>query len=307
MKRVYKDFLTFFEKTSFEECFIAWVIFMFIFGGIYFVLSYSPQNAIYYQNKPLQSGISGFITAQYFSFITSASASQGYGDIVPNGISRIFAVIEAVSGLILFGILISKLVSSKQEIILEEVYDMSYEEKMNRLRSGLYLFRSDANKVIDKVLMKQITKRQLLDLWLITVTLDTSLHDINKFLLPTKKGEKENKYLKTLDPLRLELLLNSIELSLAKLHDLMVILTDHEHDWRNLMTLESINSIINSSELIYGYYKNKNLEDIKVIQKLDAIRTVNNAIRDQIAATNVHIAQQLNLKTFHKQEENNSK
>ena len=65
-------------------------------------------------------------------------------------------MIEAVSGLILFGILISKLVSSKQEIILEEVYDMSYEEKMNRLRSGLYLFRSDANKVIDKVLMKQI-------------------------------------------------------------------------------------------------------------------------------------------------------
>lgn len=305
MKEYYKKILSLFERTTFLQCFMFWLSFIITFGVIYYLISYFPNHGILDNGHLLQNGITGLITAEYFSFITALSV--GYGDVTPVGISRIFAVFEAVTAMIFVGIIVSKLVSVKQEQILEEVYDMSYEEKMNRLRSGLYLFRSDANKVIDKVLMKQITKRQLLDLWLITVTLDTSLHDINKFLLPSKNTGESGTFLKTLDSLRLELLLNSIELSLAKLHDLIVILTDHEHDWRNLMTLESINSIINSSELIYGYYKNKNLEDIKVIQKLGAIRTVNNAIRDQIAATNVHLAQQLNLKIFHKIEEDNPK
>lgn len=294
MKELYRRFLTFFERTSFQHCFLFWLGFMLVFGIIYYILAFSPQHTILYKNTPLSHELSGFMTAQYFSFITAASASQGYGDLFPVGIARVFAVIEAVSGLLLFGILVSKLVSVKQELILEEVYDISFEEKLNRLRSGLYLFRSDANKTIDKIHLKQITKRAVQDLWLITVTLDTSLHDIHKFLLP----KKTEKYLKTIDPLKMELLLNSIELSLAKLHDLLDALNAYNLDWRNAMTLESINSIINTTELIYGYYKNKNLEDIKVIQKLDAIRIVTNNIREKIAMANAHIVQQLNLKNF---------
>ncbi len=265
---------------------------MIVFGIVYYFLSFSPQHALYDKNRSLSPGITGFTTAEYFSFITALSV--GYGDVTPIGFARLLAVFEAVMSMIFLGILISKLVSVKQEMILEEVYDISFEEKISRLRSGLYLFRSDANKTIDKIHLKQITKRAVQDLWLITVTLDTSLHDIHKFLLP----KKTEKYLKTIDSLKMELLLNSIELSLAKLQDLLDALNAYNLDWRNAMTLESINSIINTTELIYGYYKNKNLEDIKVIQKLDAIRVVTNNIREKIAMANAHIIQQSNLKNF---------
>ncbi|MBI4441598.1 two pore domain potassium channel family protein [Candidatus Woesearchaeota archaeon] len=294
MREHYKKSLKFFERTTFEQCLAFWLVFMFVFGLIYYGLSFFPEHAIRYRNEPLVHGLSGFATAQYFSFITAASASQGYGDIIPVGIARAFAVFEAVCGLLLFGILISKLVSVKQELILGEVYDISFEERLNRLRSGLYLFRADANKIIDKIHLKQITRRAVQDLWLITVTLDTSLHDIHKFLLPNKNSD----YIKTLDPLKMELLLNSMELSLVKLQDLLDALNTYNLDWRSAMTVESINSIINTTELVYSHYKNKNLEDIKIIQKLDAIRVVTNAIRERITMANVQMVQQLNLKNF---------
>lgn len=288
----YKQFFILFERTSFQQCFLFWIGFMISFGFIYYVVSFFPEHAIYDKNKTLPRGITGFVTAEYFSFITALSV--GYGDVTPVGFTRVLAVFEAVMSMLFLGILVSKIVSVKQEMILGEVYDISFEEKMNRLRSGLYLFRADANKTIDKINLNQITKRAVQDLWLITVTLDTSLHDIHKFLLPKKKEA----YLKTIDPLKMELLLNSIELSLAKLKDLLDALNMYNLDWRNAMTLESINSIISTTEFIYGHYKNKNLEDIKVIQKLDALRTVNNAIRERIVMANVQMAQQLKLNTF---------
>ncbi len=290
-----KEILHFFERTTFKHCFLFWLGFMGLFGVLYYLFSFFPSHAIIYKDQPLSHSISGFVTAQYFSFITSASASQGYGDVVPLGFSRILAVIEAVSGLLLFGILISKLVSTKQEQILEEVYDISFDEKVNRLRSGLYLFRADAHKVVEKVQSKQFTKREASDVWLTTLTLDTSLHDVYKIVMQKKKDER---YIKTINPLNLELLLNSMELSLSKLDDMLNILTLHNHDWRSSMSLESINSIINTTELIFGYYKNKNLEEIKIIQKLDNIRAVTNSIREQITMANAHLAQQLNLRTF---------
>src|SRR3989338_4855050 len=122
------NFIKFIDKLDFKNVFLYWLLYMFVFGIIFFLLSFSQSDGILYKQGRLTPSINGFITAQYFSFITSASASQGYGDIMPTGMSRILAVIEAVSGLIIFGLLISKLVSIKQEAILNEVYDISFDE-----------------------------------------------------------------------------------------------------------------------------------------------------------------------------------
>ena len=59
---------------------------MVIFGFLYYALSFFSLHAIYDKNKPIPSGITGLATAEYFSFITAASASQGYGEIFPLGI-----------------------------------------------------------------------------------------------------------------------------------------------------------------------------------------------------------------------------
>lgn len=293
MGKYYNTLLALFERTTFVQCFLFWLALVVSFGILYYFISFFPEHALLDKNNVLSSGITGLATAEYFSFITALSV--GYGDVTPVGISRFLSVVEAVTALLLVGIIVSKLVSVKQEQILEEVYDISFDEKVNRLRSGLYLFRADAHKVIEKVQSKQFTKREASDVWLTTLTLDTSLHDVYKIVMQKKKDER---YIKTINPLNLELLLNSMELSLSKLDDMLNILTLHNHDWRSSMSLESINSIINTTELIFGYYKNKNLEEIKIIQKLDNIRAVTNSIRERITMANAHLAQQLNLRTF---------
>src|SRR3989344_8011286 len=122
------------DRASFKELLLFWVAFMFVVGLLYFVCTLFG-DMILYRGKVVEPGLNGFFITQYFSFITSISASQGYGDIFPLGIARFFAVLEAITGLLLFGMLIAKLVSIKQEIILEEVYSISHDEKLSRVRS----------------------------------------------------------------------------------------------------------------------------------------------------------------------------
>ena len=62
----------------------------------------------------------GFVTAIYFSFVTALSI--GYGDVVPLGLFRIVAIVEGAAGLLIFGCVISKLVSRRQEELTEEIH-----------------------------------------------------------------------------------------------------------------------------------------------------------------------------------------
>lgn len=74
------------------------------------------------------NGISGekpdFLIALYFS--ASAFVSQIFGDIVPLGASRFLAVIEGLFGLLFLTILISKVVSARQESMIVRMYHLSY-------------------------------------------------------------------------------------------------------------------------------------------------------------------------------------
>ena len=186
------------ERVSFKQIFLFWIIYMFIFGGIYFMLSFTSHSAVLYKGAALTPNINGFLTAEYFSFITAASASQGYGDLLPMGIARFFAVIEAVSGLVIFGIIISKLLSQKQEILLEEVYEISFEEKINRIRSTFSLFRADINKIMEKVDNGTMTKRAIDDLWITFTTFENTMYNITKLIKPLKS----NRYIKQIDELK---------------------------------------------------------------------------------------------------------
>ena len=111
---------------------------------MYFFLANIPGNSLNVGGKVIFPDNEGFVNSLYFSFITATSL--GYGDVVPIGISKFLAGFEVIIGLIVYGVLISKLVGVKQEVLLEEVYNISYEEIIDRLRSGLYLFRSDINR-----------------------------------------------------------------------------------------------------------------------------------------------------------------
>ncbi len=77
----------------------------------------------------------------YFSFVTATTT--GFGDFLPQGWFKLIVIAEVICGLLLLALVTSKLVSIKQDILLKEIYDMSFYERINRLRSGLLLFRQN--------------------------------------------------------------------------------------------------------------------------------------------------------------------
>ncbi|MEA3378001.1 MAG: potassium channel family protein, partial [Nanoarchaeota archaeon] len=225
----------------------------------------------------LENNLMGFFNSLYFSFI-SATAT-GYGDIVGTGFSKLLVILEVITGLLIFGILISKLVSYKQEIILEEIYDISFDEKINRLRSALYLFRADVVKFIEKTENKLLTEKKLQDFWIMLVSAENTIVDIKKFICPRKRKD----FIKHIDDLKFELLLNSLDLTLSKILDLLLILNEKGDTWQNKSIVKTLNGIIKPCREIEEKYMHKTLND-KIKIRVQGIKKylyeIENLIKD---------------------------
>ena len=200
------------DKLTFFKIFFIWTIVIFIFGFVYFIFS-SIGSYLYFSRSG--APIDSVLDHIYFSFITATST--GYGDIIPIGFFKILAIVEVVFGLLLLAFVTSKLISIKQDIILNELYEISFNEKLSRLRSSLLLFRQNINRTIDKVESGTIRKREVQDIY---VTL-SSLEDIlNEILFQMEKPE-ERGFTKVIDPLNTELIFTSITQSFEKFSELI--------------------------------------------------------------------------------------
>jgi hypothetical protein len=89
------------------------------------------------EGERLARGLSGLRTAFYFSFMTAASA--GFGDVLPMGASRVVAIGESLGGLLVFGVVVSKLVSRRQEEVVDEIHRIAYEDRLERVQTDLHL------------------------------------------------------------------------------------------------------------------------------------------------------------------------
>ncbi|MFH0869842.1 MAG: potassium channel family protein [archaeon] len=267
VKRASYSFLSIIDQFSFKKIFLIWIFMIIVFGFCYFTLSLSSIHALEYKGAMMPKDFGGLLNSIYYSFITATTT--GYGDISPNGLSKLIAVIEVIFGVIIQGMLISKLVGVKQEAILEEVYNISYEEVIDRLRSGLYLFRADVARVMEKIENNTLKQRELRDMWIIFSGLDTALTNIKNFIIPQKNDDSY--FYKKIDAFRLELLLNSIKMSMNKVNELVKSLKNHSYEWRNELTLTSIYYDIRVVQEIIEH-ESKRTSDKKLIDKLNELR-----------------------------------
>jgi voltage-gated potassium channel len=122
-----------------------WLGMIVVFGLIYWLAGLGMGWGLQAGNHIVEPNIEGLGTAIYFSFVTALSI--GYGDVIPTGALRIPAVIEGVAGLLIFGCVISKLVSRRQEALTEEIHRTTFEERLDRVRTNLHLVFSDLGVV----------------------------------------------------------------------------------------------------------------------------------------------------------------
>jgi potassium channel LctB len=119
----------------------AWVGMVVGVGMIYWIADATVAGALRDANGPVPGTFGGLLTALYFSFVTATSV--GFGDVVPMGAARLLAVAEATAGLLLFGALISKLVSRRQDRLIQQIDETTFEERLGRLRTNLHMVLSE--------------------------------------------------------------------------------------------------------------------------------------------------------------------
>jgi len=230
------------DKLTFFRIFFIWTTVIVLFGVGYFIFS-SVRSYLYFSRSG--APVEGLLDYIYFSFITATST--GYGDIVPLGIFKLLALVEVIFGLLLLAFVTSKLISIKQDIILNELYEISFNEKISRLRSSLLLFRQNINRLIGKVEGGVIRKREIYDIY----TYLSSLEDtINELLFQTGKPEGK-RFTKAIDPLNTELIFISIIHSFERFYELVAILNQNNLEWRRDVTIELINKCISLNTLLF--------------------------------------------------------
>ena len=122
--------------------FVLWVEIVLGCGLVYWLLaSASPRFALLSGGQPVTDGWRGILPALYFSAVTATSI--GYGDVVPSGAARVLAVGEGIAGLILFGCVVSKFVSRRQDQLIGEIHRIAFEDRLGRVRTNLLLVRTE--------------------------------------------------------------------------------------------------------------------------------------------------------------------
>src|SRR5215470_2390896 len=103
---------------------ITWLTINLVCGFLYWGLSFLPGQGLRELGQPLGHGPADLLEAIYFSFVTGLSI--GFGDVVPNGVLRVLAVVEGAACLLVFGAIISKLSTGRQEEMTAEIHRIAF-------------------------------------------------------------------------------------------------------------------------------------------------------------------------------------
>lgn len=114
---------------------------------LYWALGALDGQGIRDARGPLGADGPGLLTALYYSVATATTL--GYGDVTPLGVARAVAVFESIAGLLLFGALIAKFLSRRQEALMRDLHELSFEERLARVQASMHRVIGDLTQLAD--------------------------------------------------------------------------------------------------------------------------------------------------------------
>ena len=130
-----------FEGGSTRDLLKLWLGLVSCCAVLYWTLAITGLGGLR-EGDTIPRGLRGLWTAFYFSLVTAVSA--GFGDILPTGAAaRAVAIAESIGGLLVFGAVVSKLVSRRQEEVVDEIHRIAYEDRLERVQTDLHLVLSE--------------------------------------------------------------------------------------------------------------------------------------------------------------------
>jgi potassium channel LctB len=243
---------------------LIWILIGLLFSILYYLL---PGELI-----SAKSGekITNLLDSIYFSFITILTI--GYGDIYPTGFIRILTIIEGIVGWMLFGIIVYKIVSVKEDKILNEIHNLSNEQYLSRTRNYLFISNTNLVRFIKNCQSKKISiNSRVYELEIISTTLSSNIDDAKRFLCRTKEIEKET------NNEEITLLIKSINLGTSNFLESLNFLSKKSLQEKSPLK-ENIYKIIESEKKIIKYYnlEDKEIKDLReFINKLEKYKGKN--------------------------------
>lgn len=208
---------------SYSSLFLLWIGMALGFSLAYFILSsIAPSHA------PTQIATDPtlkmmLLDSIYYSIITATST--GYGDITPQGFSKILACVQSILALFVFAVFVTKLVSNKQEIALQQVHKLAFEDVFHNVREGLYIVRKDFHAIIHSIQdTGSITNRDWRNLTAAYEQIQSLFAEIPSFY------ESENDFY-TIDERREILLQEGVYRTLDRLNELLNEMARYNLDW----------------------------------------------------------------------------
>ncbi|MBI5066132.1 two pore domain potassium channel family protein [Candidatus Woesearchaeota archaeon] len=237
-----KKLTSFLDKVSFANILIFWIFAIILFGFIYYFFSGSNSFLLYVAKE---TPVNSVTDSLYFSFVSATTT--GFGDIIPTGSFKLIAILEVISGLLLLALVTSKLVSIKQDAILNELYDLSFTERINKLRSSLLLFRQNLDRMITKVEDGSIRRREIISMYNFISPLEDSLRET--FALINKSDDSI--FVKNIDSVNTELIFNSIISSFEKIYELLSSMNEAKLTWKSETITNMIETCLSSTQNLF--------------------------------------------------------
>src|SRR5207248_8306624 len=119
------------DRLSTARLFTIWLVLILACSAVYWLTAVARDPGLTEGGRSIAADLKGLWTAIYFSFVTATSV--GYGDVLPIGAARVLAVAEAAGGLLVFGLLVAKFVSHRQDVLVRQIHLVTFEERLDRL------------------------------------------------------------------------------------------------------------------------------------------------------------------------------
>jgi Ion channel len=136
-----RSFLDLVQQRSTLQLFFIWIATILLSGCAYWLGALMGDHGLVEAGRPVGADLKGFGSAIYFAFVTATSV--GYGDVVPIGGARVIAVSEAIAALLIFGAVVAKFVSHRQDVLVSEIHRITFEERLDRVQTNLHMVISE--------------------------------------------------------------------------------------------------------------------------------------------------------------------
>jgi len=237
---------------SYQSLFVLWVFLSFSIGVMYFLLSYFPGQG---PGQLTQTDATiRFWNSIYFSFVTATST--GYGDITPEGLSKPLAILESILALIIFAVLVTKLISHKQDIALRQIHKLVFEDVFHNIREGFFIVRKDFDSII--LTVEKGESMQSHD-W---ENLETAYRQAQSFLRRIPDFYEPEDRLYTIDIRREELLLDGLYRTVNRTYNLLSAFQTARIQWINQNeSVEELREFLQLTEVIVRLWEQHCLHD----------------------------------------------